>query len=48
MNGIEGFVVGMLVGIFLTYWFFILYAKAMTKADKDAAISRARLKWMKK
>lgn len=48
MTFLEGFVCGMLVGIFCTYWFFILYAKAMTKKEKEEAIRRAKEKWEKK
>lgn len=48
MNGLEGFVIGMLVGIVVTYFFFITYAKLMSKADKEAAISKAKAKWGKK
>jgi len=45
MNGAGWFLIGVFVGGFGTYWFFILYAKYMAQHLKDQAINTALSKW---
>ncbi len=45
MNGIEGFVLGMLCGIVFTYCSIMVFAKYMTKKEKSLLIKKQKEKW---
>lgn len=44
MNGVEGFVIGMICGIISTFAGIMTFAKYMTKSEKNAAIKAGKEK----
>ena len=47
MNAFGGFVIGLGVGVVITFFTIILFAKTMDKPQKEALIEKARKKWRK-
>jgi len=48
MNGLEGLIWGLLIGIVSTFSFIMLFAKYMNKDTKEMAINEGKKKWSKR